>query len=539
MNILHLLKSRAGAISKAGVLSLCATGGFMILGLSNYMTSSPAAQEKKVRAMADLMRENPSAVPSMNFSLGHNQFASAEEKARIEGQMADKVFGAGDQAAEAVEGLNLESNGAIGGIGKIQGSGLGAGEDSFGLNTDKGTESAGGSVRGAAQRGNTDSVDEAVAGQQKKGSKQLLKASLNTKGGSAFGGGAGSVSGANSSVGRSVDQERANRINPSARGAGSITGAMGSGTTGLIASGAKYRGMHSTSYKGNNRFSSSHGGQQMGKELNSLKKIAQDSAQIADSAGKSANEGSRAFWGNKALSEMMDVDGYQTGIDGGEIPTPEYHNQPSFDNLNEEMDKKAQFEAEHEEARGKLKSQLIALLFCTLAAALGIAAVKQSGPWGIAIAAIMMAAICAWSIAFIVQAGKYINKFGSDGISIASVIVGILCIAAVVIAFAVGDFGSQTGAAEGESSAALGTESVTGATEGAEAGAAAGAEAGATAGTGAGAGAGSNVLGMLGGGASLVGTGEQAVEGIMNSVDPNLSNDGGSSSGSGSGSSKK
>ena len=99
MNIFKFLKSRIGAVSiSAGKMAgVALTAGLVGVNVYNYATSSPAAQEARVRSFSEVLASG-GILPednTMNFALGNVQFASAEERAAQEGT----IFDAGDADA--------------------------------------------------------------------------------------------------------------------------------------------------------------------------------------------------------------------------------------------------------------------------------------------------------------------------------------------------------------------------------------------------------------------------------------------------------
>ena len=434
MNILHLLKSRAGEISKLGLLGMSITLGMGGLSIYNYATSSEAAQEQKVRSLASIMSsggEMPREYQSMNFSMGKNQFASAEERAKMEGQMADKVFNGGEDAAAAVEGLNFGPNGTINGVGGIEGSALGAGEAGLGMGANEVAELAGnGRARGSAQKGSTEGVDAAAAEQGKKEGNKLQRASMARAGGSNLGSGAsfGGNSGSAAGTGRlasSARMEGQSRI-----GAGSITGAMG-GNGPLVKANPAFQGAHSSSFVSGSRYGRTGTG--INSEAgNNLRLIAKQSSKVAANRNRAANEGSSPFMADTKLAAGITVDGMETGTSFGAMGDDSFDKglDAKLGDLNTAVDEADTQEAERKAERSALAKELVGLLIATIAAMLSISYLMELKlPWSYAVAAILGAAMLVWIGTYMARAGKFAHKFDNDPVGITfAVIAGVVAV---------------------------------------------------------------------------------------------------------------
>ena len=444
MNILCLLKSKVGEISKAGLFGLASVGILGGINLYNYVTSSPAAQEQKIRNLASIMTSGgnlPREYSGINVSRGNTEFATAEERAKREGSL----FDGGEGAVAALDGLKVGSNGGVEGIGTIEGTALGAGEAGLGMGANKAIEMAGGGrVAQGAQRGDVSGVDGAVKGADKEGSKgpTLQRASIARVGGgsgsASFSGSNGGGFGPSGSASRSVAQEKANRINPSSVGADSISsGAMPRGST-LVAANQNIRGAGSTTFVGGSREGRVRSGSES-EEGRDLRRIAVQSGKVAANAHRAANEGASPFMADQQLAAGLTVDDVVTGTSFGGEGDASYSQvgDKQIGDLGEAVDEVDTTEQERKQKRSDLGKELVGLAVATIAAMVAISALmhKDPTPWAKAIAGILAALMFAWIISYIVRAGTFAHNYDNDPVGITFAVLGGIFAVGIALAF--------------------------------------------------------------------------------------------------------
>lgn len=408
MNIFTFLKSRTGALSKVGVISLGLTTGLVGLNFYNYVTSSPAAQEQKVRNLASILAaggEVPVEYSSINVGAGGTHFATAEERAKYEGA----IFDGGDAAEARLNGFN------------IQGRALGAGEDGLGTG---GVDAVEVGTRGSVGVGNMpdgSAVGAAVrSGAENQGANarasQFQRASMAQAGGSNLGaGGSGSFSysrGGDSATARALKSEGNTRVTPS-----SISGAMPGGST--LVSSRGFQGAHASSYR------DSRGGSFGGQGINStegkgLRRIAVNSGKVAADKYRTTNAGTDPFLNDTYESPGTTVTtGALDALSTSGIGNDEFNNLANhrLNRLNDATEDLRNTEKERENDRGRLWKTLIGLTFATFAAMLSIQVLtKMGGFWGWA-GAVAVAAVMAIAIGiFVRDAIGYGNKYNEWGI---------------------------------------------------------------------------------------------------------------------------
>ncbi len=441
MNIFKFLKSRIGAVSiSAGKMAgVALTAGLVGVNVYNYATSSPAAQEARVRSFSEVLTSG-GILPednTMNFALGNVQFASAEERAAQEGT----IFDAGDADVSALQGaMNSFS---------VRGSALGAGEGGLGMGANAavelgpdgkpltgnaaGTDGAavGAAAAAAAQGGQTkiNKLGEEPAGGLQRAS--IARASGSNLGSSSAGGFGGNT---RSSAAGNATAEAAARLRSSSSYA--LSGAMPKGST-LIASNGNIRGAAggATEFVAGSRFGRSAMGARS-QEGESLRDMALASSKVAANANRSANEGTSPFMARERLSGGITVEGENLNEFQGTADT-------SFeDDMNRRergvaaaADEVDTSEQERKNHRSRLSKMLIALIPTVFMGMMTIQSMKNSGPWGMVAAIAVTALLAAMIIAFTVDAAKYISKYGSDGWSIASLVGSAVMAAGLVLAW--------------------------------------------------------------------------------------------------------
>ena len=441
MNIFKFLKSRIGAVSiSAGKMAgVALTAGLVGVNVYNYATSSPAAQEARVRSFSEVLTSG-GILPednTMNFALGNVQFASAEERAAQEGT----IFDAGDADVSALQGaMNSFS---------VRGSALGAGEGGLGMGAKAavelgpdgkpltgnaaGTDGAavGAAAAAAAQGGQTKINklgEEPAGGLQRATIARASGSNLRTSSGGGFGGNSRSAAAGNATA------EAAARLSASSSYA--LSGAMPKGST-LIASNDNIRGAAggATEFVSGSRFGhSAMGARSQAGE--SLRDMALASSKVAANANRSANEGTSPFMARERLSGGIRVGGgnlHEFQGTGTERHSTELKERER--GLGRHITVVSTAEAERKHHRTRLSKMLIGLIPAVFMGMMTIQSMKNSGPWGMVAAIAVTAILGATIIAFTVDAAKYISKYGSDGWSIASLVGSAVMAAGLVLAW--------------------------------------------------------------------------------------------------------
>lgn len=441
MNIFKFLKSRIGAVSiSAGKMAgVALTAGLVGVNVYNYATSSPAAQEARVRSFSEVLTSG-GILPedtTMNFALGNVQFASAEERAAQEGT----IFDAGDADVSALQGaMNSFS---------VRGSALGAGEGGLGMGANAavelgpdgkpltgnaaGTDGAavGAAAAAAAQGGQTKINklgEEPAGGLQRATIARASGSNLRTSSGGGFGGNSRSAAAGNATA------EAAARLSASSSYA--LSGAMPKGST-LIASNDNIRGAAggATEFVSGSRFGhSAMGARSQAGE--SLRDMALASSKVAANANRSANEGTSPFMARERLSGGIRVGGgnlHEFQGTGTERHSTELKERER--GLGRHITVVSTAEAERKHHRTRLSKMLIGLIPAVFMGMMTIQSMKNSGPWGMVAAIAVTAILGATIIAFTVDAAKYISKYGSDGWSIASLVGSAVMAAGLVLAW--------------------------------------------------------------------------------------------------------
>ena len=442
MNIFKFLKSRIGAVSiSAGKMAgVALTAGLVGVNVYNYATSSPAAQEARVRSFSEVLTSG-GILPednTMNFALGNVQFASAEERAAQEGT----IFDAGDADVSALQGA-MDSF-------SVRGSALGAGEGGLGMGANAavelgpdgkpltgnaaGTDGAavGAAAAAAAQGGQTKINklgEEPAGGLQRATIARASGSNLRTSSGGGFGGNSRS----SAAVGNAT-AEAAARLRSSSSYA--LSGAMPKGST-LIASKDNIRGAAggATEFVAGSRFGRSAMGARS-QEGESLRDMALASSKVAANANRSANEGTSPFMARERLSGGIRVGGgnlHEFQGTGTERHSTELKERER--GLGRHITVVSTAEAERKHHRTRLSKMLIGLIPAVFMGMMTIQSMKNSGPWGMVAAIAVTAILGATIIAFTVDAAKYISKYGSDGWSIASLVGSAVMAAGLVLAW--------------------------------------------------------------------------------------------------------
>lgn len=436
MNIFKFLTARTGAVNKAGLVGVALAGGLAVYNLAGYMSDRPAAQEGEIRSLAQVMSSGgqmPSEYSGINISRGGADFASAADISAQNAGMFDGGEGSINAMNAALDGFSARR------------SALSAGEEGLGMGANAavrrdGPAAASGGVSVPGEKGVREGLrqanEEAAGKDGASGGPVLQRASITKAGGSALGTGGGGSFGAPSGRGAAssaVSAERSSR----AGDMGGFSGAMPDGST-LVASNATLRGATSSSSSfrpGNAKDYINRGGRNS-QEGRDLRSIAVQSGKVAANAHRAVNEADQVFMGGErlaggvqALGENMETLG--TGATADFVDEMDT-NTGNFDAAADEIDNS---ELERKNHRTRLQKGLFGTFFVAVAAMLSISALGDS-PWDwVAKAAIAAVALGIIAV-FMVDAGKYIDKYGWDGWSTASIIVGGVMAVGVVLSLA-------------------------------------------------------------------------------------------------------
>lgn len=444
MNIFKFLKSRIGAVSiSAGKMAgVALTAGLVGVNVYNYATSSPAAQEARVRSFSEVLASG-GILPedtTMNFAMGNVQFASAEERAAQEGT----IFDAGDADVSALQGaMNSFS---------VRGSALGAGEGGLGMGANAavelgpdgkpltgnaaGTDGAavGAAAAAAAQGGQTKINklgEEPAGGLQRATIARASGSNLRTSSGGGFGGNSRS----SAAVGNAT-AEAAARLRSSSSYA--LSGAMPKGST-LIASNDNIRGAAggATEFVSGSRFGRSAMGARS-REGESLRDMALASSKVAANANRSANEGTSPFMARERLSGGITVEGETLNEFQGSADT-------SFeDDMNRRergvasaVDEVDTTEQERKSHRSRLVQTMVGLFAATILGMITISSLLTAGDtpvtfWSKFIAYGLALILLASIAVFAADAGIYAKKYGEVGAAIGFILAGAVMAAGVL-----------------------------------------------------------------------------------------------------------
>ncbi len=441
MNILNVLKNSRGAISKMGLIGTSVSVGLMGMSIMSYINSSPSAQEQQIRSLSSIMAaggELPREYSGINISRGQAEFATAEERAKREGTL----FDGGEGSVAALEGLKVGANGGVEGIGNIQGQTFAGGEMGLGMGANKVTEIAGnGQAAFAAQKGDVSGVDAATKGAEKEkgATKTLERASVARVSG---GNGRTSFSGAGGfgggSASRSAAQEKQNRINPSAVGASSISGAMPGGST-LVAATPKFAGAHSSSFVDPSGRRSRVASGINSEAGNSMRMIAVQSGKIAANAHRAANEGASPFMADTKLAAGIALDdGMVTGSSFGGTGDASFSQvgDKKIGDISAAIDEVDTTEQERKAKRTALGKELVALFFATIAAMCAISALMQVGElWSKAVAGVLGALMLVWIATYMARAGIFARDYDNDAAGIAFCVLGGVFAVGIAISY--------------------------------------------------------------------------------------------------------
>lgn len=412
MKLLELLKSRAGAISKAGAIGLGVTVGLVGLNVANFFNTLPSPQSQEVRSLAQIMAsggELPQEYSGINVSLGNAQLATAEERAAREG----RIFDGGDAGVANLARLDGMD---------ITGQRFSGGEAGLGMGGNEATALPGGVAGQAQVKGNVAGAMASAAEQaRRQGGKTKInklgdesnsnfqRASIARASGSELGSGATGGFGAPSYGG-----SRSGEI-PDA-----LSGAMPKGST-LVMPSADLQGARTPSYVAGNRNARVFGASgSRSQEGESLLDTAKRSAEVARNNNKADNEGAtyafmRGFKGGLVVGDEAEEGGaLATGAAGsmdlGADSIPGMSQLKGLENkLDDRFQKEMEEQQKKEAARNLMVNMAIAMIAATFAAFIAICILNKTGYGTIAawvVTGVILAAIAAFAAFFI----SYKNK---------------------------------------------------------------------------------------------------------------------------------
>ncbi len=412
MKVLELLKSKIGAISKAGLFAVSLTGGMVALNVYNYASDRPAALQPEVRSLSQIISsggELPREYSGINLDARGVEFASAEERALQEGALLAS-FDGGEAQVQALEGINPVN---------VQGTVFSGGEAGLGFNQGAVEVGPNGSGAGAGGSGNNGGgVGDAVAaanqtvinklgdaGVNNGGLKRASIATVNAGGGSASFSPYGNAGVSPNST------PSATPIGPS-----SISGMPSLEGTTLVHAPASLRGSTGSGFIPANRNVNYRGGinSQVGRDL---KGIAVDSAKVAAARHKQTNSHAQVFMassqqglGTHAVGD--DVGAGDSGVGAAEDFEEDLKTKEG--DLGAKIDEIDTTEQERKDHRDRLIKQMLSLMVTTFVGMISIATLKNSGPWGIVGAAAVTALLVGLIALFFADCREYAIKYNEQ-----------------------------------------------------------------------------------------------------------------------------
>lgn len=441
MKVLEILKSRIGAISRAGMISVGLAGGMVALNVYNYATDKPEALAPQIRSLSQIMTsgsELPREYSGINLSSRGVDFATAEEQAQYEGDLLAK-FDGGDAQVDALDKLDALN---------VKGSVFSGGEAGLGFNqaavevgpNGVGTVGVSG-ANGAAVGDAVAAANQTVINKLGEANGSLPRASMAKVN---AGGSSSNFSpyGTAGSAAKGGSPSRSTAVGPS-----SISGAPAMEGTTLVHASSSLKGATGSDFVAASRNVSYRGGGLNSKESHSLYQIARQSATVAKHAATaSANEHGQVFMaadqrglGMQAVGDTFDS--AESSIGAEDFEKEMDAKEGALDQALDEIDTTEQ---EKEAHRSRLVKELIALIFTTFAAMMAIASLMTpANPgaklawWNYVLAAIITAAVAAFIGIFIADAVKYCQTYENvgNGWIWASSIVGLVMAGGIAIAW--------------------------------------------------------------------------------------------------------
>ena len=476
MKVLEILKSRIGAISRAGLLSVGLTGGLVALNVYNYVNDKPKALEPQIRSLSQIMAsggELPSEYSGISLSARGVDFATAEEQAKHEGALLAK-FDGGEAQVDALGQIDALN---------VRGSVFHGGEAGLGLNQGAVEVGPNGGSAGGASGADGAGVGDAVAEANQTVINKLADANASLPRASMA---KVNASGSSSSYSPYGNAGRVTANAPVAAakiGPASISGAPTVEGSTLVHTPVSLKGATGSDFVASSRNVRYKGGLDS-REGQSLRAIAVQSAKVAATSGKSANMHAQVFMtedvrglGTKAVGDEINTGNEGTGSPEdyeGDMNTKENNLGDSF----EELDTTEQERNAH---RSRLAKNMFLLMLGTIAAGFAInALMKSPDPWSKVGAAVLGAAMVAFIVLYMVDCIQYIQKYDEkQGWAIAGIVMGVLMLASIAVSFfnfsgaehealtstageAMGTGGAEAGAAAGTEAAAGGSKFLAG-----------------------------------------------------------------------------
>lgn len=433
MKVLELLKSKIGAISKAGLFAVSLTGGMVALNVYNYVSDRPAALQPEVRSLSQIISsggELPREYSGINLDARGVEFASAEERALQEGALLAS-FDGGEAQVQALEGINPIN---------VQGTVFSGGEAGLGFNQGAVEVGPNGSGAGAGGSGNNGGgVGDAVAAANQTIINKLGDAGVNNGGLKRA-----SIATVNAGGASSFSPYGNTGVSPSGTpsvtpvGPSSISGIPSLEGTTLVHTPASLRGATGSGFVAPNRNVNYRGGinSQVGRDL---KGIAVDSAKVAAARHKQTNSHAQVFMassqqglGTHAVGD--DVGAGDSGVGAAEDFEEDLNTKEG--DLGAKIDEIDTTEQERKDHRDRLVKQMFSLMVTTFVGMISIASLKNSGPWGIVGAAAVSLLLLGLILLFFADCREYAIKYDEqEGWAIAGYVMSAVFLVGIGLAW--------------------------------------------------------------------------------------------------------
>lgn len=426
MNIVTILKSKAGKFVLGLPQKVALVGGLGAVAAGVVMvTSNPTAdpsQEARVRGtvMSDYGRrpgDNSGMQDTIRISGGEGITTASGSSAA-----AGYDWAADDASLAAVDKLGTgPAGGKVPATRGMAGRSEGLGGNNDIVVIDQKAAANGNALAAAGAAGGA----RAASALTQRGVMATASGGVsgNMYGGSSSRAGRGNLGGDVNRSGNSLGMTGGSSYN--------LSGSMPEGST-LLAS-AKFKDVDSS-------FGGSRNGR-AGRGMNSaegrsLEQVRKRSAEIAQNANRSANEAGRAFMASSQNSGGIQLD--EGGeLSGGEVMSDDFEQATinARKNLDQSTDDLMEQELQRKQDRTRLKRSMVSLVMLTIPAMFAISALFKKSLWG-TIAAVAIGAAMTLAISlFMVDAGKYMNKWGGSGLTTACMIVGPTLLALIGISY--------------------------------------------------------------------------------------------------------
>ena len=425
MNILAILKSKAGkfVLGLPQKLALTAGLGAAAAGVWYATGNQSGAPQQEARVRGAVMS---------SYGREADAAGTMEETIKISG--AQGITSASGGLASA--GYDWAADDAsLAAVDKL-GTNLNGGKTPAARNMAGHSEGLGGNNDIVINNQKVDANGQALAAAGAAGGTRAASAAMAQRGvmATASGGVSGNMYGGTSSRSGSGSAGAVNRSGNSLGMTGGssykLSGAMPEGST-LVAS-AKFRDVDASFDPSR----SARAGRGMDSaEGRTLEQIRKRSAEIAQNANRSANEAGRAFMASSQNSGGIQLN--EGELSEGGVMSDDFE-QATIDarnNLEQAANDLTEQELQRLQDRTRLKRAMVALVMLTIPAMFAISALFRKPPWG-TVAAIAIGAAMAVAISlFMVDAGKYIKKWGGSGLTTACMIVGPTLLALIGISY--------------------------------------------------------------------------------------------------------